>query len=239
MKNLLVSKHYKIKDHTKWYGDRTNEDGLEENYDKMMDLMLDSAEANLLCMDDYIVHEGEADNIREVFKIHFYEIYELWKQGNNILYADSDVLFVKPVDYFTQFVDRFVMFNYTDPPGGTTCDHYGISFEHFYNCGIRYYPHNMDQSVWDRGIEMVENWNPERWNSEQVIYNEMMWMQDFPGHFFRPELAYQLVDVDTQRSHRNNRMSLDDAYAVHFHGSRGSGDRLNIMTIIADAIGIR
>ena len=71
MKNLLVSKHYKIKDHTKWYNDRTNESDLEDNYDKMMELMLDSAEENLLCMDDYIVHEGEADNIREVFKIHF------------------------------------------------------------------------------------------------------------------------------------------------------------------------
>lgn len=232
--NLLVSKHYTVTDHTKWPGDRSHEGNLVENYKAMSDLMVASARKNLIGLDDVVVHTGEADNIRDVFRIHFYEIYELWKQGHNILYADSDVIFTKPYDYFSKF-DKFVMFNYTDGgQKGTTCNHYNVAVKHFYNCGIRYYPQTMSQDIWDIGLRMCENWNPNRWNSEQLIYNVMMWSQQFDQHFYRPDLAYQAVSGDTAHNDRFNGIPLNQAHAVHFHGSRGSSNRLDRMRAVSE-----
>ena len=85
--NILVCKNYTITDHTKWYNDRTNETGLVENYTAMEELCVASAKKYVKDLDEVKVFRGEADNIRDVFKINFYEIYDLWQQGNNILYV--------------------------------------------------------------------------------------------------------------------------------------------------------
>jgi hypothetical protein len=231
MKNYLVAKNYKIVDHTKWYDDRTNELNLVDNYTAMEEILVESAKTNLTGLDEVIVHRGEADNIREVFKIHFREIYDLWRsQECNILYCDLDVLFLKPASYFNQY-DFFAMFNFTDPPS-TVDPHYGLTFDRYFNCGIRYYPHAMKQETWDIGFEMLNNWNPDRWDSEQVIYNQMLWSQNVAlQRLYRPDLAFQMLfsqplhDGNTQF----NRISIKQAAAVHVHGSRGSKNRLDIM----------
>lgn len=225
--NILVCKNYTINDHTKWYNDRTNEQNLENNYTGMEKLCVASAEEYIQNLDEVKVFRGEADNIRDVFKKNFYEIYELWKEGHNILYADLDVLFVKQVDYFDQ-INKFAMFNLTDPTS-TRDDFYNVEFQHFFNCGIRYYPKDMNQSVWDLGIEMVKNWNPDRWDSEQIIYNAMMFSQDIKlAEVLKPWLAYQMLTGGPQ-DYRHNKINLSDARAIHLHGSRDSGDRLQTM----------
>jgi len=231
MKNYLVAKNYTINDHTKWYDDRSNEVSLVENYTKMENVLVETAKQHLVDLDDVIVHRGEAPHIREVFKIHFKEIYDLWKsEPCNILYCDLDVVFLQKAVFFDQY-DFFAMFNFTDPTR-TVDEHYGLTFDRFFNCGIRYYPHDMKQEVWDLGFEMLENWNPDRWDSEQVIYNNMLWSQDIaPQLFYRPDLAFQMLFE--QPLHQNNttfnRISIRDAAVVHVHGSRGSGNRLEIM----------
>jgi len=236
MKNYLVAKNYKIVDHTKWYDDRTHEHNLVENYNAMETLLIDSAKDNLVNLDEVVIHRGEAENIREVFKIHFKEIYDLWQNEEcNILYCDLDVVFLQKAMYFNQY-DFFAMFNFTDPPQ-TFDDHYGLNFERFFNCGIRYYPHTMKQETWDVGFTMLDNWNPDRWDSEQVIYNQMLWSQNVaPQLFYRPDLAFQMLR-DTPLHQANtefNRIDIRDAAAVHVHGSRGSGNRLQIMQDLLD-----
>lgn len=228
--NLLILKNYTITDHTKWYNDRSSETDLVENYREMEKVCTKSAENNIDDLDDIIVHRGQADNIRDVFKEHFHTIYDVWKQGNNVLYCDLDVVFTKPVNYFNNF-EYFSMFNLTDPMK-THDAHYDVTFEHYFNCGIRYYPQDMDEKIWNLGFSMLENWNPDRWDSEQIIYNAMLWSQNIEANeVYYPQYAYQLLSepLDNPINIKFNQISLDEAYAVHVHGSRGSGNRLALM----------
>jgi len=231
MRNILVSKNYQVQDHSKWYGNRTHEKDIATNYNAMEQIMTDSARAYLQDLDHVVIHRGEAATIRDVFRIHFREIHSLWQsEPCNILYCDLDVVFIKPTEIFNQF-QHFSMFNLTNP-SRTLDKHYGVTFNHYYNCGVRYYPHNMTKQVWDVGLQMLQNWNPDRWDAEQVIYNQMMWSQGLPhAEFYRPELAYQLLNADLASNQNTsfNRMSVSDARVVHVHGSRGSSNRLESM----------
>lgn len=231
MKNYLVTKNYKIVDHTQWFEDRSNEFNLVENYAKMENILVDTAKQHLVDLDDVIVHRGEATHIRDVFREHFKEIYNLWKsEPCNILYCDLDVVFLQQARFFGQY-DFFAMFNFTDPTH-TIDEHYGLTFDRFFNCGVRYYPHTMRQETWDLGFKMLDNWNPERWDSEQVIYNQMLWSQDVPPQkFYRPDLSFQMLFEQPlhQGNQVFNRIDIRQAAVVHVHGSRGSGNRLEIM----------
>ena len=98
----------------------------------------------------------------------------------------------------------------------------------------------MSQDVWDLGISMVENWNPDRWDSEQIIYNAMLWSQDVvPDDVYNPRVAYQLLhdpaNIQGNRINKQfNQIDLREACAVHVHGSRGSSDRLTLMKNFAE-----
>lgn len=238
-KNYLVFKNYTIEDQTKWYNDRSLETDLTDNYKAMEKIATESAMKNLQNVDAIRVFRGTANDIREVFRKNFYEIYELWKEGNNILYCDLDVVFMNPVDVFGTFDNKFRMFNLTDPMT-TTDEHYGVSFPHYFNCGIRYYPKDMSQEVWDLGIEMVENWNPDRWDSEQIIYNAMMFLQDESAQeFYHPYYAYQClhnpIHQNGQLLNRQfNNIDINQALMIHVHGSRGSADRARLMQRLLD-----
>ena len=240
--NILVSKFYTVSDHSKWYNDRSSEENLEQNYEAMKDILIESAKRHLIDLDDVIIHTDIVKDIRHGFVKHFEEIYELWKQGHNILYCDLDVVFTKPIRVFGEFSD-FMMFNHTDPRS-TTHDKWNLRFGDFFNCGVRYYPQSMEQSVWDIGIARMKNFDYERWDSEQVVYNEMMWSQtrtvgeddtktktiNSVEHYHNPHFAYQLLNYPpTPQLDEWNGCALKDAAIVHVHGSRGSADRLAIM----------
>ena len=93
----------------------------------------------------------------------------------------------------------------------------------------------MNQSVWDLGIEMVKNWNPDRWDSEQIIYNAMMFSQDIKlAEVLKPWLAYQMLRED-ESDLRHNKINLSDARAIHLHGSRSSSNRLLSMQRLKDS----
>ena len=208
---------------------RKDESDLSKNYKSMEEIAVATAQKHIQQLDEVKVFRGNADNIRDVFKLNFYEIYELWKEGNNILYCDLDVVFTKPVSFFEEQDSLFRMYNFTDPTH-TVCDHYNIRLAHFFNCGVRYYPKDMDQRIWDKGIEMIENWNPARWDSEQVIYNAMMFDQNIKlSDVLKPWLAYQMLTGNIESDNNHNNINLSDARAVHLHGSRSSFDRLQTM----------
>jgi hypothetical protein len=236
VKNILVAKNYKIADQTKWYNDRSAEHTLSTDYDQMAEIMSQSARHHIRDLDHIVIHTGEATDIREVFKIHFKQIYDLWcAEPCNILYCDLDVIFLKEVEYFNKF-NHFSMFNLTDPT--TTQDqHYGVKFNHYFNCGIRYYPHTMDQKVWQVGFDMLNNWNSDRWDAEQIIYNQMMFSQGMSAQqFYRPDLAFQMLYTPPLSPHNQafNQIDITQASAVHVHGSRGSANRLQIMRDVVD-----
>ena len=230
-KNILVAKNYNITDHSKWWDDKSNQaEELKNNYNDMQKILVDTAKEHLKDLDDIVVHTGDADNIRNVFKIHFKEIYDLWQTGCNILYCDLDVVFLKEANIFNQF-ENFSMFNFTDP-SSTTDDHYGLTFEKFFNCGIRYYPENMKQEIWDYGFELLDNWNPDRWDCEQVIYNAMLWKQDLqPQDIYKPNISFQMLHAMPlhQINTQFNQMRISEASIVHLHGSRDSINRLETM----------
>ena len=238
MSNLLVGKNYKIKDHSKWFDDKTaNANQIEKDYASMETILTNTARKHVVGLDDIIIHKGEADNIRDVFKIHFKQIHELWEQGHNILYCDLDAMFLKEVEYFERFND-FRMFNLTDPTS-TTDDHYGIKFNDYFNCGIRYYPQTMSNNVWDLGFEMLENWNPDRWDCEQIIYNAMMFSQSLTAQeAYDPRLSFQML-YDNPNATSNtqfNQIHISEACAVHLHGSRNSHSRLSRMRDLENSV---
>lgn len=232
--NILVCKNYQVSDHSKWHRNRSLETGLEHSYLQMQELMLESAQRNLLDLDEVVVHTGECETIRDVFREHFLEIYRLWQTGVNILYADLDVLFTKPVKYFGEF-DHFMMFNYTQPRRCTDT-YYNIRFYNYFNCGIRYYPANMNPDIWQLGLDMVEHWNTSRWDTEQVIYNAMLWHQNLPlTQVLKPELNYQMFFDPRVTTHSqyniyfNGDLKYTDAQAIHFHSSRNAELKTDIM----------
>lgn len=227
--NILVSKNYTVQDHSHWHNDRSTETDLSQNYAAMQTLMLNSAKKYLQNCDHSHVYTGTAPNIRQVFVENFKEIYQLWQQGHNILYVDLDVVFTNTYDVFGS-TDLFTMFNYTQPQH-TYCSHYDINLPHFFNCGIRYYPRDMAHSVWELGFKMLDKFDWKRWDSEQVIYNVMQWSQTPDVNaFLQPRLAYQYISDDVNINNAFNKIDLRDAAAVHVHGSRGSANRLNVMT---------
>lgn len=235
MKNILVLKNYDITDHTQWPSDRTHETGLKEGYNDMEKMCVSSARKYLDDLDDIIVSRGKAENIRDVFVSHFHDIYDIWKQGNNVLYTDLDVLFVKPVKVFGEF-DFFGMFNLTSPPV-TRCTKRNVNLGAYFNCGIRYYPANMSQAIWDKGFQMLEDWDSGRWDAEQIMYNIMMWDQGVSfDQVFRQELSYQLLKHSDHAFNEkfNHTCPLKEAKIIHFHGSRDATVRAALMKKLYD-----
>lgn len=242
IKNILVCKNYRVTDHSKWHRDRSGEHRLEDSYAQMQDLMLQSARANIQDLDQVVIHEGDCENIRIVFQEHFWEIYNLWKTGANVLYADLDVLFLKPVKYFGEF-EYFSMFNYTQPRRCSD-EHYKLKFDHYFNCGIRYYPAHMGSHVWELGTHMLGDWDHTRWDAEQVIYNAMMWQQPIEVEdVLRPELNYQLFHDPrvANQAHSATKFNADmvytDASVIHFHSSRNAQKKSQIMNHVMQQFG--
>lgn len=229
--NILVAKNYCIQDHTAWHSDRSSEANLVVNYNVMEQIMTRSAERHVVDLDRIIIHRNSATDIRQAFVDHYWQIRELWSQGHNILYVDLDVVFTGQYDVFGKF-DHFAMFNYTDPRS-THDAHYDVQFPHYFNCGIRYYPAGMHPDVWAVGDTMMSGFDRNRWDSEQIIYNAMLWSQGGDvAQYLQPQLAYQWCCATQTACNAFNNIPLEQACAVHVHGSRGSSNRLQLMNIL-------
>lgn len=245
IKNYLIRSLYKIKS-PMWFQDRSHEGDLYDQYMKMHEISLRTFNKHLKSEWEFIFFNKEVENIQEVFKDHFFEIYDIWKQGNvNILYCGPDNIMMKPTDIFGKYQD-FRMFNYTDPKTSEEPNHYnfskdlptGLQHQHFFNADVRYYPSTMSQDIWDMGLEMAENWDFNSWNTEQIILNKMLWDQEERNieNTLDPKIAYQghVLDLDdwegtkAYSNHWNN-CQIKDAHIVHLHGSRNAPKKLALM----------
>ena len=204
VKNYLIGTLYRITANT--YGD-TNK---YNEYAKAYELSRDSFQKNLKDCDEMIMLTGEVDHIQKMFKDHLFRIYEIWKsEPCNILYCGPDTFCRKPLSIFGKF-DNFCMFNYTDPRSA-------FGFKHFFNADVRYYPHNMEQDIWDLGLRMAEQWDLSVWNTEQIILNKMLWEQTIKfKDVYRPDIAWQGI----WDKKGNGNIDLEDAKIVHFHATR-------------------
>jgi len=176
----------------------------------------------------------ETENIKETFRKNFYDIHDLWTQEPcNILYCGIDVQAIAPVDIFEKY-DDFRMFNYTDPR----------SFQditNFFNADVRYYSSTMRQEIWDLGLNIAKNWDMVEWNTEQVILNKMMWAQGLTiEQAHKPQLAYQGFALPNYKTELDawNGCRLEDSQLIHWHGSRGVDEKLNLIRQIAEQTGV-
>lgn len=239
MKNYLIRSLYKIKSPI-WFADRTSEGDLYDWYMKMHEISLRSFEKHLQGDWEFIFFNKEVDDIQQVFKDHFFEIYDIWKQGDtNILYCGPDNIMMKPTEFFGVY-DDFMMFNYTDPKSSVEPNHYNVQHQHFCNADVRYYPSTMSQDIWDMGIEMAENWDFDCWNTEQIILNKMLWDQPNRNvdNTIDPTMAYQghMLFVDSRwdqlkaMSNQWNNCEIRDAKIIHTHGSRNAPGKFKLMS---------
>jgi len=222
-----------------WFADRSDEGDLYSQYMDMHDISLETFKKHLAGDWEFVFFNKEVDNIQQVFKDHFFELYELWKAGHNILYCGPDNFVTQPIEVFGKYED-FMMFNYTDPKSSIEPNHYNIQHKHFFNADVRYFPQSMDQEIWNIGLEMAENWDFDCWNTEQFILNHMLWQQ--PNRTLEntldPTMAYQghqLYPMTTHRQLENsnkwNNCEFKDAKIVHLHGSRNAPEKLQLMNI--------
>ena len=113
-----------------------------DDYDKYVEMYEMSKKSWMthVDIDECILNQAEGiEDIQEMFKGHFFLIYELWKaEPCNILYCGPDTLCVSPID-FSEFKE-FRMFNYTHPKSM-------FGFHDYFNADIRYYPHTMSQEI--------------------------------------------------------------------------------------------
>lgn len=223
MNNILVLKHYKVQHASGWHPE--NEDTWPDEawdekmkslkrYEEMKEMCLASAKKFLLGLDDIVIHETNVYNIQDGFKQHFFDLYDIWKQGNvNILYADLDVLFIREFNWF-EFSDHFVMY-------------------HLHNSGIRYHGHDMDPALWDLAFEKCKTWNPKKWDYEQDIYKEMLHYPSNWEHIVKKAVDYSDRVINLPETDDFDALYQDnkDCCAIHFHGSRGDVqiDRMNQM----------
>ena len=221
-----------------WFEDRSSEGDLYDWYMKMHDISLRSFEKHLQGDWEFIFFNKEVENIQEVFKDHFFEIYDIWKQGDtNILYCGPDNIMMKPTEFFGKY-DDFMMFNYTDPKSSVEPNHYNVQHQHFFNADVRYYPSTMSQDIWDMGLEMAENWDFNSWNTEQFILNKMLWDQPNRSllNTIDPTIAYQghqlfIEEWEQRKAYSNdwNGCDIKDAKIIHLHGSRNAPRKFSLM----------
>jgi len=226
MKNYLVKSLFKIKD-PDWEVHVRHEQDMYNKYVEVNNLSLKSFEDNLEGKWEYKFITGEFETIHEGLHHTFHELYKLWKSAPcNILYTDPDTLCINPLDIWGKF-DKFMMFNYTDPKQYTAENKYNLAFQHFFNAGVRYFPSTMDQRVWDTGLVMAESWDFKDYDSEQIILNLMLWMQNIDlKDATRPDIAYQAFGANLEEMDQWNNYSLVDSAIIHLHGSRNIDAKL-------------
>ena len=226
MKNYVVWHNCEITNDRDQFGIASaSRPGVRGDYNRMHEISLASARHFLAGTWEPIVFTDPEKSRVEMFKNSWHRICELWMtQDCNILYLDSDTVFVKPTEIFG-VMPGFRLFNWTTPK-----NQHG--FENYFNAGVRYYPRSMSMDVWGLGSDLAWNWNLDIWDQEQQIFNKMFWSQDLDWHdAHRPQLNWQAPtgDFDNIAQHSGfNDCEYRYAQIIHYHGTRSSdrGQRL-------------
>jgi hypothetical protein len=236
MKNYLIKGLHRISS-TKWWPgrDRADEGNLFAHYTEMAQLSEDSFIHNLQGDWEYIKLESTAIDVNHVFRQQFKAIWDIWNsEPCNILYCGADTQLIKPTEIFGRY-KHFLLFNYTDPK---QLDEYN----HFLNADVRYYPAEMNRAMFEQALADVAQ--ATEWNNDQKLYNRMVWSQGLtPEQVIDPKMAYQGIWLPGTEKNRMftdewNGCELNDAYLVHWHGSRYAPLKLQLMRSINQQIGV-
>lgn len=223
MINILITARYELKDKNFLKAD-TND------YFQIHELCSASFEKYLLDIDEHIVLAGIKDNYHEMLKDIFFRIKHIHLNCScNILFADSDMMCIKPVSIFSNY-DKFWMFCAT--PNDIYCKYpksvnrkLYFHLKPWFMSNLRYYPRYMDSKVWDTGTELANNWI-DVWAYECIIYNAMLHSQHdnlsngygyLKWKYHNPVLNYQYGIKGFK-----NDIPLGQAEIIHFGSSRGS-----------------
>jgi hypothetical protein len=219
--------------HSSTFHNNNNTNNIFTEYNKILELSSSSAKINI-DEENYerIILTGNVNHIQEVFRKNLKELYKLWKNNYpcNILYTGPDVIFFKKCKFSYKF-NNFMMFNYTDPKSA-----YG--FNHYFNPDVKFYPHTMDETLWNNALIMEQNWpNYEdhetfgyAWQYEQIIWNKMLWDQKVNiNEVLMPEYAYQFISENITQSNNFNNLNIIDAKIIHFCGTRNLFNKYNII----------
>lgn len=206
-------------------------------YDDMFRCSLASAKKFLQGDWELIVFTEPAETRVHMFQQNWQRIWDIWhKEPCNILYLDSDTMFIRPTEIFGKF-NEFRMFNWTDPKSNDR-------FADYYNAGVRYYPAGMSSDIWNLGNERAKSWRLDIWDQEQLIFNEMFWTQAIPDEDrHHPELNWQGMNMRIPgmlESHeRWNGCKISDTHIVHVHGSRNAQHTAQLMINTCKDLGIQ
>lgn len=196
-------------------------------YEKMYNISRQSVLSNVLGIDDHILITDTRKNCSylTMFKEVTRYTYQLWKQGNNILSCDVDVICVKPTRIFSRLDnEHFRMFWPSQAPSHPDVKFNQIPIE--YNAGVKYFPAGMPEVLWDYCFHLIEKEaRADHWATDQKISNLMMYRQDIvardPTAFFDNALNWS--------PYLRNEIPEEDAHIIHLHGSRSSKIALEIM----------
>jgi len=211
VKNYVVRSLYKVNNGASCHPDGKQSISPKDyhTYEKMHQLTLASLEKYIGGNWELVLFEGEVENAQQMFRDVFIKTHRLWsEQRCNILFIDLDILALGSVDFFNQYKD-FTMFAQIGD------ERRGLAWDQFYNCGLRYFPHDMNPAVWDIGLELYKEWNDNcEWDREQLIYSKMLCSQT---DFVFPEVIinsfYFSYEVDPEL--------VKQYKLLHFHSSKG------------------
>lgn len=238
MRNILVKSLFEIEDPDWHIKDRSGETDLYAKYVEMHRLSLNSFTRHLKGDWEFRFISGKVKQVNDAFKRTFFGIYDLWKEGDTtILYTDPDTVIIKDIDLW-QISNDFMMFNYTDPKSFDEPNSYGRKFDNFFNAGVRFFPAGMRQDIWDRALDMANDWDDSTYHTEQIILNSMLWDQGVQlSDVLRPGLAYQAQWLPNQAplwyQDLWNGIDINQCFIVHTHSSRDIDVKLDFMKQIS------
>lgn len=155
----------------------------------------------------------------EIFYEFFKRMHQMWKDGHNVLYINSDMICVKPTKIFGKY-KRLTMFWHTDP---TRTEEFPIHF----NGGILYIPASLPKKIWDLGFDKYGEYMLQRdipWATDQTVFNHMLYGQGVaPETFLNNKLHY------LDKTPFLNEISKEDAHILHYFGTRGREEAFNNM----------
>ena len=225
-KNFLIKSLFRIKNN-RGGGTPAHLDNSFDYYQQMQELSIKSFQKNLLGTWELIELGGEFENIQltcfEIIK----QIQQLWHDQYpcNILLADTDTLCINPLDIFGRF-QEFRLFTEQDPPDRSQ----------YNNAGIKYYPSTITPEFWKQMQQELDNWNFDKYDTEQLVHTKLMW--DQPSLY--ANIAQEQSSIVSQLGFRFNwqieKFDFEDisqqdlaCCILHFHGSRGPRARLEWM----------
>jgi hypothetical protein len=236
MKNLVVWSDCDIAETIRQHGiEAANNPQVRNRYTQMQQLSELSARRFLRGPWEPVIFRDPALTRRSMFRDNWYRIWDLWHQEPcNILYLDSDTLFVNEVDPW-QKSHNFQLFNHSFSKG-PAC------FAHYFNAGVRWYPHTMSQDLWDLGASLSETWDLDIWDQEQIIFNHMLWCEHSAlSEVHEPRMnwsAHLGADLDElAQLEQANTCAWNQAWIVHYHGSRSSERGWRLAQIMAQRTG--